>query len=487
MSHKEERLGRLFMLDCIAIIIAGFGMLALSGVKRGAEIRGDLIIILLFMTGIRLLIMALGDFTGAARRFWAAGLFILLAEFVVIAVEYLMAFGISLRLLLMTAAVDFVLVVAVHLFWGRRRKKQAAAEDETANKPNWLLRGSVLEDEAADSDEAVGAVTLDPAAASDEASADADTLFERETGGEGEEAPEAFDEPEEDGEAFEGIGGFFAEREAADEAAAAEAPEVEGIEEGSEGEDAFDGIEAFQTPEAAPASAALEAAPEAMNPFNEAADLAAPEPAEAVDAPAEPAAAEAAPGEPTAPEAPEEAETAIAGDISEVEAALGRFIDMVGDQTTDQATFAAATQSFRDSLHTLPQKTADPAILEAGADLAKQLTFVTKRDHLNDAIVDGLIQIAQLFNRQTPAGAASVAAAEPDAAASAEPVPKRPAPVDIRADKRTVSASRVPADERSVDVFQDEVILDSGDSEIIISEEDLEVIRRYMQTHSEEN
>ncbi len=453
MSHKEERLGRLFMLDCIAIIIAGFGMLALSGVKRGAEIRGDLIIILLFMTGIRLLIMALGDFTGAARRFWAAGLFILLAEFVVIAVEYLMAFGISLRLLLTTAAVDFVLVVAAHLFWGRRRKKQAAAEDETANKPNWLLRGSVLEDEAADSDEAVGAVTLDPAAASDEASADADTLFERETGAEGEEAPEAFEEPEEDGEAFEGIGGFFAEREAADEAAVAEAPEVEGIEEGSEGEDAFDGIEAFQTPEAAPASAALEAAP----------------------------------GEPTAPEAPEEAETAIAGDISEVEAALGRFIDMVGDQTTDQATFAAATQSFRDSLHTLPQKTADPAILEAGADLAKQLTFVTKRDHLNDAIVDGLIQIAQLFNRQTPAGAASVAAAEPDAAASAEPVPERPAPVDIRADKRMVSASRVPADERSVDVFQDEVILDSGDSEIIISEEDLEVIRRYMQTHSEEN
>ena len=102
MSHKEEGLGRLFILDCVAIVIAVFGMLALSGVKRGAEIRGDLVIILLFMTGVRLIIMALGDFTGATKRFWAAGLFILLAELVVIAVEYLMAFGISIRLLLMT-------------------------------------------------------------------------------------------------------------------------------------------------------------------------------------------------------------------------------------------------------------------------------------------------------------------------------------------------------------------------------------------------
>jgi hypothetical protein len=160
---------------------------------------------------------------------------------------------------------------------------------------------------------------------------------------------------------------------------------------------------------------------------------------------------------------------------------------MVGDQATDRETFEAATQSFRDSLHTLPQKTTDPAILEAGADLAKQLTFVTKRDHLNDAIVDGLIRIAQLLNRQAPAGAAPVVAAEPDEVPPAEPAAKRPASVDISADRRTVSASRVPAGERPVDVFQDEVILDSGDSEIIISEEDLEVIRRYMQTHSDEN
>jgi hypothetical protein len=464
MSHKEERLGRLFILDCVAIVIAVFGMLALSGVRRGAEIRGDLIIILLFMTGIRLIIMALGDFTGAARRFWAAGLFILLAELIVIAVEYLMAFGISIRLLLMTAAADFVLVVAVHLIWGRRRKARPAAEDETANKPNWLLRGSVLEDEGAEPDVA------------GEASADeADTLFEMEA------------DAEEEGEAFEGIGGFFAGREAADgaaPAAAGEESESEMPEEESEGEEAFDDIEALSAPEA-PAFAAPEATPEAAAPFDAAAEPA--EEAEASTEPEAPAESEVASDEPVAAEAPGEAAAAVSGDISEVEAELGRFIDMVGDQATDRETFEAATQSFRDSLHTLPQKTTDPAILEAGADLAKQLTFVTKRDHLNDAIVDGLIRIAQLLNRQAPAGAAPVVAAEPDEVPPAEPAAKRPASVDISADRRTVSASRVPAGERPVDVFQDEVILDSGDSEIIISEEDLEVIRRYMQTHSDEN
>ena len=580
MSHKEEGLGRLFILDCVAIVIAVFGMLALSGVKRGAEIRGDLVIILLFMTGVRLIIMALGDFTGAAKRFWAAGLFILLAELVVIAVEYLMAFGISIRLLLMTAAADFALVVAVHIFWGKRQKKQSAAEDETAKKPSWLLRGSVLEDDvpavqAADLDETAEVMTSDAAfqfdgGPEDEAADffEEDSLFKPEAVAEAQSAPEdegdAFDgiggffagredeagvpaaadaseteapgeavrfdggpedeavdlfeeedslfepetvaeaqsAPEDEGDAFDGIGGFFAGRE--DEAgvpAAADVSEMKAPGEavrfdgGPENEavdlfeeedslfepetvaeaqsvpeeegDAFDGIKASSSFEASEVTAPEEAL-ETAGAFRNEADFEKTESAEAAEASAgleKPVAA----SEPIAAEAPEKA-AAVSGDISEAEAELDRFIDMVSDPATDRETFAAVTRSFCDSLYRLPQKTADPAILEAGANLAGQLSFVSKRDHLNDAIVDGLIRIAQLFN-----------------CPPTEPAAKRPASVDISADRRTVSASRVPESRHAVDVSEGEVILDSGDSEIIIREEDLEAIRRYMAVHNDSN
>ena len=508
MSHKEEGLGRLFILDCVAIVIAVFGMLALSGVKRGAEIRGDLVIILLFMTGVRLIIMALGDFTGAAKRFWAAGLFILLAELVVIAVEYLMAFGISIRLLLMTAAADFALVVAVHIFWGKRQKKQSAAEDETAKKPSWLLRGSVLEDDvpavqAADLDETAEAMTSDAAFQFDGGPEDeAADFFEEDSLFKPEAVAEAQSAPEDEGDAFDGIGGFFAGRE--DEAgvpAAADVSEMKAPGEavrfdgGPENEavdlfeeedslfepetvaeaqsvpeeegDAFDGIKASSSFEASEVTAPEEAL-ETAGAFRNEADFEKTESAEAAEASAgleKPVAA----SEPIAAEAPEKA-AAVSGDISEAEAELDHFIDMVSDPATDRETFAAVTRSFCDSLYRLPQKTADPAILEAGANLAGQLSFVTKRDHLNDAIVDGLIRIAQLFN-----------------CPPTEPAAKRPASVDISADRRTVSASRVPESRHAVDVSEGEVILDSGDSEIIIREEDLEAIRRYMAAHNDSN
>ena len=581
MSHKEEGLGRLFILDCVAIVIAVFGMLALSSVKRGAEIRGDLIIILLFMTGIRLIIMALGDFTGAAKRFWAAGLFILLAELVVIAVEYLMAFGISIRLLLMMAAADFALVVAVHIFWGKRQKKQPAAEDETAKKPSWLLRGSVLEDDvpavqAADLDETAEAMTSDAAFQFDGGLEDEavdffekeDPLFEPETVAEAQSAPEeegdAFDgiggffagqedeiiepvpadasetqapeeavrfdggleneavdffeeddslfepgtvaeaqsAPEEEGGAFDGIGGFFAGQEdeagvpAAADALEPEAPgeavrfdgglddeivdlfeeddslfEPETVAEAQsapeEEGDALDGIKAassFEVPE----PTAPEEKPEMAGAFRNEADFKKVESAEAAKTSAEPEKPVAAP-KAIAAEASEEA-AAVSGDISEAEAELDRFIDMVSNPATDRETFAAVTRSFCDSLYRLPQKTADPAILAAGANLAGQLSFVTKRDHLDDAIVDGLIRIAQLFNCPPIESAA-----------------KRPASVDISADRRTVSASRVPESKHAVDVSEGEVVLDSGDSEIIIREEDLEAIRRYMAARNGSN
>ena len=231
--------------------------------------------------------------------------------------------------------------------------------------------------------------------------------------------------------------------------------------------DAFDGIKAsssFEAPEATAPEEALETA----GAFRNEADFEKTESAEAAEASAgleKPVAA----SEPIAAEAPEKA-AAVSGDISEAEAELDRFIDMVSDPATDRKTFAAITRSFCDSLYRLPQKTADPAILEAGANLAGQLSFVTKRDHLNDAIVDGLIRIAQLFN-----------------CPPTEPAAKRPASVDISADRRTVSASRVPESRHAVDVSEGEVILDSGDSEIIIREEDLEAIRRYMAAHNDSN
>ena len=187
MTDQKSRRWLLYIFDCIALAVGNFGMLGISKFIFNAEVRTDLATIVLFMLCIRLLIVALGDFTGFCDKLWHTVMIVAIEEAAVVIVEYVMVYGLSQRFLIMTAAADLILVMLVHILWRRRQRKAvpadaagdavqtdtggealegvlaaeeeaaadeaAAAEDDKDHKVSWLLRGSVLDD-ADEADEA---------------------------------------------------------------------------------------------------------------------------------------------------------------------------------------------------------------------------------------------------------------------------------------------------------------------------------------------
>ncbi|MDD4691469.1 hypothetical protein, partial [Eubacterium aggregans] len=118
MGGNSDRLGLLLIFDCIAVILTTFGTtIALS--LMGSGFDTNMMIIAGFFVGIKILIMGIGDITGLARRFWAAAIFILVADGIIILVDMMMAFGVSSRLLFINTGADLVLVIIAHLLWQR--------------------------------------------------------------------------------------------------------------------------------------------------------------------------------------------------------------------------------------------------------------------------------------------------------------------------------------------------------------------------------
>lgn len=487
-AQNKPRVGLLFIFDIIAIVIAVGANLVVSHVS-GAALPRDLLTIVLFMTGVRFLVMAAGDLTGATRKIWRATLFAILAEAIVIGIEYLMAYGLASRFLMLTAITDIVLITVAHIIWSKRFAQNDAPlktaaddaskqqEDESSNdqKVNWMLRGSVFEDETtADISEAIAkarAETADddearPAAEeTSEIDFDLDALDEQAP----EEAPfeaEPSEQPSEtasdDEPAFEGMDGMFDAVE--DDTAPAQTAEAT-MEE--DGEPAFDDL--FIEDDTA----------EAIQPAGETVEESQPAPPDKADS--EEAAPSAAKPQPSWE------------NFSDVERALGRFIDDISDSTANDDTgFAADAETLRNTLDDLPAITEDKDVLRAGKKLRKEIAFVTKRKHLDNTVIDYLVTLTQRINEHLDATDSepvkvSTAPELPPAPEAAQEAKASPEAAKPEKQPKTVTANRVPNHKSPVKLSDGEVILDSGDSEIIIDAETLEMIREYMKEHENED
>ncbi|MCH4072520.1 hypothetical protein [Pseudoramibacter sp.] len=444
MSNEKGHYGLLYIFDCIAVVAGSIIALGISKFVFRAEVRTDLMVILLFMVAIRLLVMALGDLTGFSQKIWKTVLLVFIAEVCVVAVEYVMVFGLSQRLMTMTAGIDLVLVLIAHAVWSRRRQSVPVPEQETVSeestkaagqteadeeapkddqgdkkdkKVSWLLRGSVLDDtgelpeEAADAEEEIA----------DEDSGTAQDWLEDEE----EDFAEDDQEPE--------TAGLFTREDDAEESG------------GNTAEDLYE-AEPESDSEAEAVPAAESEAPEA--PQDEAEeDEIEPEPEMQAE---QQAAAEVEPA----------AEQDAAQDV---EVALNHFIDILSSDAGDQA-YRDAADHLKTSLTAFSKYRSEEPFASTSQILVNQLSQIESQQDVTAEMIDNVIKIAQQVE-------------------SIEQVEKVVEAPNATAEK-PIEARRVKKSDYHI---QDgEVLLDSGDSEIIISREDLELIRSYMKEHRQD-
>jgi len=131
MEENNEKLGLLFLFDVIAILIGTFAILFIT---QNFSDR-NLVTLACFFLGIKVLILGIGDITGIARKFWIAAIFIIIAEVLVIGVDYFMSFGVPNTLLLYTAITELVLVICAHFLWNHNFEKTYEAAQE---RKDWL-------------------------------------------------------------------------------------------------------------------------------------------------------------------------------------------------------------------------------------------------------------------------------------------------------------------------------------------------------------
>jgi chemotaxis protein histidine kinase CheA len=505
MTDQKSRRWLLYIFDCIALAVGNFGMLGISKFIFNAEVRTDLATIVLFMLCIRLLIVALGDFTGFCDKLWHTVMIVAIEEAAVVIVEYVMVYGLSQRFLIMTAAADLILVMLVHILWRRRQRKAvpadaagdavqtdtggealegvlaaeeeaaadeaAAAEDDKDHKVSWLLRGSVLDD----ADEA------------DEASEASDAADQTEASGSG----TALDWLDDDDEDFgsEGSGLFTSEDDDLEEEekiedveaiqqTQEEVPEAVPEQEVNPAQETTPEQETASGPEAAPAidDSEDEAASEIKNAESEepasepttteaesetpaAEETAAPETEEVPDEP------EQAESEPAAPEAEaaSESEDQTAqqeATYRDVEDDLNDFIDVLSAEVSDDA-YTEVSARLKASLERLLAFRTDEPFVSTSRELIGQLDGTKSKGDLTTAAIDNVIAVAQQI----------------ESIDQVENVIEAPAATA----EKPVEAHRVKKTDYNIQ--DDEILLDSGDSEIIISKEDLEHIRNYMKNH----
>ena len=389
----------------------------------------------------------------------------------------------------------------VHIFWQRRQRKAvpadaagdavqtdtggevpegvlaaeeeaavdeaAASEDNTVSegdkdhKVSWLLRGSVLDD----ADEA------------DEASEASDAADQTEASGSG----TALDWLDDDDEDFgsEGSGLFTSEDDDLEEEEDIE--DVEAIQQTQE--EAPEAVPEQEVNPAQDTTPEQEAAPASDDSEGEAAsEIAAIENAEPEEPASEPTTTEAESAAPAAEEtaAPETEEVSNEPEAAEPEAApepedqtaqqeatyrdveddLNDFIDVLSAEVSDDA-YTEVSARLKASLERLLAFRTDEPFVSTSRELIGQLDGTKSKGDLTTAAIDNVIAVAQQI----------------ESIDQVENVIEAPAATA----EKPVEAHRVKKSDYNIQ--DDEILLDSGDSEIIISKEDLEHIRNYMKNH----
>ena len=119
MAERNERLGLLLIFDCIATILATFGVALIFQMLVTHSFNANTMILSCFFVGIKILLLGICDITGIGRHLVVALIFIVIADCIAFAINFLMVFGLSSKLLLATLLADAVIVAVSHLIWSR--------------------------------------------------------------------------------------------------------------------------------------------------------------------------------------------------------------------------------------------------------------------------------------------------------------------------------------------------------------------------------
>ncbi len=122
MSNQDERLGSLLILSDLALILSTYGVLFAFNYLI-EPINANTWIICTFFVGIKILIVGISDITGIGRYYVVSLLFVLIADVIIFLINQLMAFSLSLRLILFMTIVDMVMVVIAIFIWKRITKQ----------------------------------------------------------------------------------------------------------------------------------------------------------------------------------------------------------------------------------------------------------------------------------------------------------------------------------------------------------------------------
>ncbi|MEG1433591.1 hypothetical protein [Eubacterium sp.] len=498
MGGNSDRLGLLLIFDCVAVILTTFGTtIALS--LMGSGFDTNMMIIAGFFVGIKILVMGIGDITGLARRFWAAAIFILLANGIIILVDMLMAFGVSSRLLFINTGADLVLVVVAHLLW---QKFYGVPIADLKEKKAWLS-GRDHEAEERELDDIYSALSSDE---------EEPSLFDELNAAEWEDTQAVLEEEmiAEEGDSLEDlppsaitqeipVGVVQLEESLFDDLAvtsdtgiidlsavkSVDFTDSKDSEEISESPLSLE--EAMDTaPETLVEEPALEKVPmedgQASVLFDEETDEAGDSVFfETENVAEEPLVleSEVEMGTPVesalfdAEDVVEDVPASDAADLTELENRLGSLMTEVGTSSRDTTNLKKAVESFKVELEQIDTLSSDDEIAETGNIVRDKLQTIVNKQYLVDEVLDDLIRLSQQINSRID----DLDSMEADLA-------KRQADIEQR-ERRIATHRPMDYEDAIITVLPDEVLLDSGESEIIIDEGDLDALQKYLSMHPE--
>lgn len=136
MDSQNERLGSLMAFSDIGLILSTYGvLLAFNYLIEPVGINTW--IVCTFFVGIKILVVGIADITGIGKSVVVSMLFVLIADAVIILINQLMAFGLSLRMLLVMTIVDAIVIMAAVLIWKAFAKKSSGTV-ANQGKNSWV-------------------------------------------------------------------------------------------------------------------------------------------------------------------------------------------------------------------------------------------------------------------------------------------------------------------------------------------------------------
>ncbi|MDD4691468.1 hypothetical protein, partial [Eubacterium aggregans] len=132
-----------------------------------------------------------------------------------------------------------------------------------------------------------------------------------------------------------------------------------------------------------------------------------------------------------------------------------------------------AVESFKVELEQIDTLSSDDEIAETGNIVRDKLQTIVNKQYLVDEVLDDLIRLSQQINSRID-----------DLDSMEADLSKRQADIEQR-ERRIATHRPMDYEDAIITVLPDEVLLDSGESEIIIDEGDLDALQKYLSMHPE--